>query len=109
MDYLETTKNKVTALFDYDKEKREFPVYGAWLFILASSSLALILVVWFGGVLFLDISSGRFWEQKGSRAQTFKDVIDKNRLEQVNSRYAEQKELLETRKQTPLSAPDPSF
>lgn len=109
MDYLEKIKNKITALFDYDKEKREFRAYDAWLFILSSFAVLFILILWFGGTLFWDISHDRFWDTEGVAARTFKDVIDKDRLEQVTERYAKQREVLEARKQTPLSAPDPSI
>lgn len=109
MDYAEKIKNKITGWRDYDKEKREFPVYAAWLFILASFAVLLILILWFGGMLFFRISEDRFWGQRTAAIPTRKDVIDKDRLEQVAERYAEQREVLETRKHARLSAEDPSI
>lgn len=100
MGYVEKIKNKIAGWRDYDKEKREFRVYNAWLLILASFALLLILIVWFGGTLFWSISHDRFWSPKNALMQTKKDVIDKGRLERVLARYAKQRELLETRKGT---------
>ena len=109
MNYLEKIKNKIATFSDYDKEKREFPVYDAWLFILCSFAVLLILIVWFGGMLFWNISHDRFWEQKSTTTQTSRNSIDKDRLAQVLARYAERRALLETRKQTPIMASDPSL
>ena len=109
MNYLEKIKNKITALFDYDKEKREFRVYDTWLFTLSSFAILLILIGWFGGMLFWNISHDRFWERGGTATQTKKEIVDALRLKQVTERYAQQRKVLEVRKQTPFSAADPSL
>ena len=109
MNYSEKIKISIAALSDYDKEKREFPVYDAWLFILCSFAVLLILIVWFGGMLFWNISHDRFWEQKSTATQTSRNSIDKDRLAQVLARYAERRTLLETRKESSFSATDPSL
>src|SRR3989344_3588066 len=109
MNYLEKIKNKITALFDYDKEKREFRVYDAWLFILCSFAVLFILILWFGGMLFWNISHDRFWEHESPPARTLRESLDKDRLEHILARYAERRDTLETRKKSPLSAADPSI
>ena len=107
--FYEKIKQRISSLFDRDREKYEFRPYGIWLFTLSSSAILALLIAWFGVWLFLDISSGRFFKESESTVRLPRDAIDKEKMGDVNAQYAGRQKLLDERKETRLRAQDPSL
>lgn len=109
MDYFKIIKQKLFFIFDTDKEKLEIKPYRIWLFILSSFAILLILILLFGVIIFLNISSDKAFAIKQSGQRVFKDTLDKERLNNILEYYDDKRVLLEQRMRSPLRIDDPSF
>ena len=109
MENFKTDTEKILSLFDYDKEKNGVNPNVVWFYILVSFAISLLLLVWFGSTLFLQVRTDSFFKNVNEARRVPSVTIDKERLAETTGLYEEKRRTQNERKNIRLWVEDPSL